>query len=147
MPFVTTLHGTDITLVGQERSFEEITRVVGDRGTLWIDGDTCWIADRRETQERFQAVRFLKAARNYAAAEEAGDPDLMEAFRKEAKKTVFGMNPGSPLDSALFARQAARSNDELLESTNSTSARASPHDSNSCDIGRCQRQTRAVSSR
>jgi N-acetyl-alpha-D-glucosaminyl L-malate synthase BshA len=26
LPFITTLHGTDITLVGQERSFEEITR-------------------------------------------------------------------------------------------------------------------------
>ena len=51
LPVVTTLHGTDITLVGQERSFWEITRFSIARS----DGITA-VSEylKRETVERFQ---------------------------------------------------------------------------------------------
>jgi N-acetyl-alpha-D-glucosaminyl L-malate synthase BshA len=62
LPFVTTLHGTDITLVGADRAYLPITSYAIDES----DGVTC-ISDylRRATVETFDTTRHIEVISNF----------------------------------------------------------------------------------
>ncbi|MHB1023639.1 MAG: N-acetyl-alpha-D-glucosaminyl L-malate synthase BshA [Acidobacteriaceae bacterium] len=62
LPFVTTLHGTDITLVGLDRSYLPITRFSIEQS----DGVTS-ISEylKKRTQEAFEITREIKVIRNF----------------------------------------------------------------------------------
>lgn len=72
LPFVTTLHGTDITLVGQERGFFDITRFGIDASTA-----ATAVSDylKRETETVFTPARPVRRIHNFV------DLDL---FRRHA---------------------------------------------------------------
>jgi L-malate glycosyltransferase len=62
LPFITTLHGTDITLVGLDRSYLPITRYGIERS----DGVTAISAHlRTRTEEAFQTTRPIEVIRNF----------------------------------------------------------------------------------
>lgn len=62
LPFITTLHGTDITLVGLDRSYLPITRYGIERS----DGVTAISAHLRErTEEAFGITRPIEVVRNF----------------------------------------------------------------------------------
>ena len=62
LPFITTLHGTDITLVGLDRSYLPITRYGIERS----DGVTAISAHLRErTEEAFGVTRPIEVIRNF----------------------------------------------------------------------------------
>ena len=62
LPFITTLHGTDITLVGLDRSYLPITRYGIERS----DGVTAISAYLRErTQQAFGITREIEVVRNF----------------------------------------------------------------------------------
>jgi N-acetyl-alpha-D-glucosaminyl L-malate synthase BshA len=62
LPFITTLHGTDITLVGLDRSYLPITRYGIERS----DGVTAISAHLRErTEEAFGITRTIEVIRNF----------------------------------------------------------------------------------
>jgi L-malate glycosyltransferase len=62
LPFITTLHGTDITLVGTDRSFFPITKFSIEKS----DGITC-VSDylRRRTGEVFAAPNEIRVIKNF----------------------------------------------------------------------------------
>ncbi len=62
LPFITTLHGTDITLVGLDRSYLPITRLGIDQS----DGVTA-ISDylKQRTVEAFGVTREIEVIRNF----------------------------------------------------------------------------------
>jgi N-acetyl-alpha-D-glucosaminyl L-malate synthase BshA len=62
LPFVTTLHGTDVTLVGQDRSFLPITRFAIEQSS----GVTAVSADLREvTRREFRIERPIEVIPNF----------------------------------------------------------------------------------
>jgi N-acetyl-alpha-D-glucosaminyl L-malate synthase BshA len=62
LPFITTLHGTDITLVGLDRSYLPITKF----GIEESDGVTSISQDLAErTRESFQITRHIEVIRNF----------------------------------------------------------------------------------
>lgn len=85
---VTTLHGTDITLVGQERSFWEITRF----SIAQSDGITA-VSEylKRETVENFQvAAEEIEVVPNFV------DPRLYDRQRYPCRKDAL-LEPGEKL--------------------------------------------------
>lgn len=62
LPFITTLHGTDITLVGVDRSFFPITKFSIEKS----DGITC-VSDylRRQTEEVFSVPNEIRVIKNF----------------------------------------------------------------------------------
>jgi N-acetyl-alpha-D-glucosaminyl L-malate synthase BshA len=81
LKIVTTLHGTDITLVGQERSFGEITRFSIQKS----DGITA-VSDflKRETVERFQIpAASIEVIPNFV------DPAQYDRSRYPCRKAAF----------------------------------------------------------
>ena len=66
LPFITTLHGTDITLVGADRSYFPITRFSMEQS----DGITA-VSDylRRRTVEVFGVTREIRAIKNFVNCE------------------------------------------------------------------------------
>ena len=81
LPIVTTLHGTDITLVGQERSFGEITRF----SILKSDGITAVSSYlKQETVDAFQVpAEDIEVIPNFV------DPKLYHRERYPCWKTAF----------------------------------------------------------
>ncbi len=66
VPFITTLHGTDITLVGADRSYYPITRFSIERS----DGVTSISEDlRRQTIETFEISREIRVITNFVNCE------------------------------------------------------------------------------
>ncbi|MEO6923377.1 MAG: N-acetyl-alpha-D-glucosaminyl L-malate synthase BshA, partial [Bryocella sp.] len=62
LPFITTLHGTDITLVGLDRSYLPITKFGIDES----DGVTAISAYlKKRTQEAFEVTREIEVIRNF----------------------------------------------------------------------------------
>lgn len=62
IPFVTTLHGTDITLVGRDRSLFDITRFSIERSTA-VTAVSDWL--KRETELTFAPNREVKRVHNF----------------------------------------------------------------------------------
>ena len=66
LPFVTTLHGTDITLVGMDRSYYPITKYSIEQS----DGVTAISEDlRRHTVEVFDVAKPIETIHNFVNAE------------------------------------------------------------------------------
>ena len=79
LPFITTLHGTDITLVGLDRSYLPITRF----GIMQSDGVTAissYLRDR--TREAFDIHSEIEVIRNFVNCDVyVRSPDLVAAMR------------------------------------------------------------------
>jgi N-acetyl-alpha-D-glucosaminyl L-malate synthase BshA len=79
LPFITTLHGTDITLVGLDRSYLPITRF----GIMQSDGVTAissYLRDR--TREAFDIQSEIEVIRNFVNCDVyVRNPDLVAAMR------------------------------------------------------------------
>jgi N-acetyl-alpha-D-glucosaminyl L-malate synthase BshA len=84
LPFVTTLHGTDITLVGQDRSYLPITRYAIQES----DGVTC-ISNylKEKTVEDFGVTRGIEVVPNFVNCD-VYVPYKDEASRAEARKRL-----------------------------------------------------------
>ncbi len=65
LPVVTTLHGTDITLVGQEKSFYEITRFGIDQSSA-VTAVSDYL--KRRTEEIFHPTREIRRIHNFVDA-------------------------------------------------------------------------------
>jgi L-malate glycosyltransferase len=88
LKIITTLHGTDITLVGQERSFLEITRF----SILKSDGLTA-VSEflRNETEKHFSVPRErIEVVPNFV------DPDLFDRERQPCRRSAL-VEPGEKL--------------------------------------------------
>ncbi len=79
LPFITTLHGTDITLVGLDRSYLPITRF----GIEESDGVTSISSYLREqTQRKFKVKRPIEVVRNFVNCDVyVADPEKIAALR------------------------------------------------------------------
>ena len=79
LPFITTLHGTDITLVGLDRSYLQITKFGIDES----DGVTAISAYLRErTQEAFGVTREIEVIRNFVNCDfYIRNPEIIAAQR------------------------------------------------------------------
>jgi len=79
LPFITTLHGTDITLVGLDRSYLPITKFGIDES----DGVTAISAYLRErTQEAFGVTREIEVIRNFVNCDfYIRNPEIIAAQR------------------------------------------------------------------
>lgn len=84
LPFVTTLHGTDITLVGLDRSYLPITRYAIQES----DGVTC-ISNylKEQTVEHFGITRGIEVVTNFVNCD-VYTPIQDEAARAEARKRL-----------------------------------------------------------
>lgn len=84
LPFITTLHGTDITLVGLDRSYLPITRF----GIEESDGVTAISAYLRErTREAFNITREIEVIRNFVNCDVyVRNPELVAAMRPRFAK-------------------------------------------------------------
>jgi N-acetyl-alpha-D-glucosaminyl L-malate synthase BshA len=81
LPFITTLHGTDITLVGQDRSYLPITRF----GITQSDGVTAISSHLRDrTREAFSIDSEIEVIRNFVNCDVyVRNPDLIAAMRPQ----------------------------------------------------------------
>jgi len=79
LPFITTLHGTDITLVGQDRSYLPITRF----GITQSDGVTAISSHLRDrTREAFAIDSEIEVIRNFVNCDVyVRRPELIESMR------------------------------------------------------------------
>ncbi|MEM7263373.1 MAG: N-acetyl-alpha-D-glucosaminyl L-malate synthase BshA [Planctomycetota bacterium] len=85
---VTTLHGTDITIVGSDHSFAEVTRF----GILGSDGVTAVSADlARETREVFDIEREVEVIPNFV------DTTLYNPTRRDESLRSRFVEPGEAL--------------------------------------------------
>ena len=77
LPFITTLHGTDITLVGMDRSYFPITKFSIEKS----DGITCISQDlRRDTYEVFGVPNDIRVIYNFVNC------DLYQPTREPAER-------------------------------------------------------------
>jgi N-acetyl-alpha-D-glucosaminyl L-malate synthase BshA len=83
LPFVTTLHGTDITLVGLDRSYLPITRFSIDQS----DGVTA-VSDylKRKTVEEFDITRHIEVIPNFVNC------DLYKPLRNPEQRREFALD-------------------------------------------------------
>ena len=88
LPFVTTLHGTDITLVGLDRSYLPITRYAIQES----DGVTC-ISNylKEKTVEHFGITRGIEVVTNFVNCD-VYTPITDETVRAEARKRLAAPN-------------------------------------------------------
>jgi N-acetyl-alpha-D-glucosaminyl L-malate synthase BshA len=79
LPFITTLHGTDITLVGLDRSYLPITRF----GIMQSDGVTAISSHLRDrTREAFDIASEIEVIRNFVNCDVyVRKPELVAAMR------------------------------------------------------------------
>jgi N-acetyl-alpha-D-glucosaminyl L-malate synthase BshA len=84
LPFITTLHGTDITLVGLDRSYLPITRF----GIEQSDGVTAISSYLRErTESDFRIKRPIEVIRNFVNCDVyVARPELIERMRPDYAK-------------------------------------------------------------
>ena len=93
LPFVTTLHGTDITLVGLDRSYLPITRYAIQES----DGVTC-ISNylKEETLRHFGTRRPIEVIPNFVNC------NLYEPIRDEAARAVARLRLAAPNEAILM---------------------------------------------
>jgi N-acetyl-alpha-D-glucosaminyl L-malate synthase BshA len=109
IPFVTTLHGTDITLVGNDRSYLPVTRF----GIEQSDAVTA-VSEylKRRTIEEFQIKRPIEVVPNFVDCDIYGrsdDPRLRGKFAKPEEGIVIHISNFRPVKRvedvvAIFAR-------------------------------------------
>lgn len=121
LPFITTLHGTDITLVGLDRSYLPITRYGIERS----DGVTAISAYLRErTEEAFGIKRSIEVIRNFVNCDVyERRPELVAqqrpAFAAPGERLLVHLSNFRPVKRVLdvvevFARVAQRLPARLL---------------------------------
>jgi N-acetyl-alpha-D-glucosaminyl L-malate synthase BshA len=121
LPFITTLHGTDITLVGLDRSYLPITRF----GIMQSDGVTAissYLRDR--TYEAFDIKRDIEVIRNFVNCDfYVRDPELVARqrprFAKSDEKLLVHLSNFRPVKRVvdvieIFARIAPHVPSRLL---------------------------------
>jgi N-acetyl-alpha-D-glucosaminyl L-malate synthase BshA len=93
LPFVTTLHGTDITLVGLDRSYLPITRYAIQES----DGVTC-ISDylKQETLGHFGVTRPIEVIPNFVNC------DLYQPIKDEAARAAARRHLAAPNEAILM---------------------------------------------
>ncbi|HRO39681.1 MAG TPA: N-acetyl-alpha-D-glucosaminyl L-malate synthase BshA [Flavobacteriales bacterium] len=101
IPFITTLHGTDITLVGKDPSFEPVI-------TFAIEHSTAVTAVseslRRETFEHFPVERDIRVIPNFIRAERyrtVADPALRKRFAPHGEKLLVHVSNFRPVKRVL----------------------------------------------
>src|SRR6202041_3494596 len=103
LPFITTLHGTDITLVGLDRSYLPITRFGIDES----DGVTAISSHLRErTRENLGITRDIEVIRNFVNCDVyRPDPQLVAEqrprFAKEGEKLLVHLSNFRPVKRVL----------------------------------------------
>ncbi len=121
LPFITTLHGTDITLVGLDRSYLPITKF----GIEQSDGVTAISAHLRErTREAFAITREIEVVRNFVNCDlYVRRPDLVAEqrprFAAEGERLLVHLSNFRPVKRVLdvievFARVAKEIPSRLL---------------------------------
>lgn len=97
LPVVTTLHGTDITLVGAQDDFYDITRL----GIKMSDGVTAVSKDlTRETREIFQTGQEIKTIYNFIDPEEYRRlrlPELRNRLARPEEKILIHISNFRPV--------------------------------------------------
>jgi len=95
LPFITTLHGTDITLVGQDRSYLPITRF----GITQSDGVTAISSHLRDrTREAFSIDSEIEVIRNFVNCDVyVRNPDLIAAMRPQFAAPATATHPEEKL--------------------------------------------------
>jgi N-acetyl-alpha-D-glucosaminyl L-malate synthase BshA len=79
IPFITTLHGTDITLVGKDASFEPvITFAINESNAVTAVSESL----KQDTYNHFKITRDIKVIPNFICFEEYNKIDDSEALRK-----------------------------------------------------------------
>ncbi len=101
LPFITTLHGTDITLVGADRSYFPITRFSIERS----DGITC-ISEylRKQTVEVFGVANEIRVIQNFVNCElYRPDPEKAQAkrFAPDGEKLLIHISNFRPVKRVL----------------------------------------------
>lgn len=118
LPIVTTLHGTDITLVGQEKSFFELTRFGIEKSTA-VTAVSDYL--KRKTEEVFQPDREIRRIYNFADANlfrHLKGPCHRPTFASESQVVYMHLSNFRPIKRVedvvrVFAR-AAQSVDAVL---------------------------------
>ncbi len=119
LPFVTTLHGTDITLVGTDRSYFGITKFSIEQS----DGITAISHDlRRDTVEIFGIENEIRVIHNFVNCETyKPDPERtgIEQFAAEGEKLLIHLSNFRPVKRVLdcvriFAEVRKHANVRLL---------------------------------
>ena len=97
LPFVTTLHGTDITLVGLDRSYLPITRFSINES----DGVTA-ISDylKQKTIEEFEVKRAIEVIPNFVNCDiykPISNPELRREFAKDDERVLVHLSNFRPV--------------------------------------------------
>lgn len=93
LPFITTLHGTDITLVGQDPGYLPITKF----GIEESDGVTSISADLKAVTERsFGVQKDIEVIRNFVNC------DVYKPFEDEAKRTELRARYAAPNEKIII---------------------------------------------
>src|SRR5205807_8587957 len=97
VPFVTTLHGTDITLVGNDRSYLPITRF----GIEQSDGVTA-VSEylKQRTIDEFKTTRPIEVIPNFVDCDvydRADDPELRRRFAKPEEAILIHISNFRPV--------------------------------------------------
>lgn len=79
IPFVTTLHGTDITLVGRDRSFEPVITFAINQSTA-VTAVSASL--KNQTLEYFQVNREIDVIPNFVCIEGCDHPEVDEELKK-----------------------------------------------------------------
>jgi N-acetyl-alpha-D-glucosaminyl L-malate synthase BshA len=95
LPFITTLHGTDITLVGQDRSYLPITRF----GITQSDGVTAISSHLRDrTREAFSIDSEIEVIRNFVNCDVyVRNPELIAQMRPQFADPATATQPEEKL--------------------------------------------------
>jgi N-acetyl-alpha-D-glucosaminyl L-malate synthase BshA len=119
LPVVTTLHGTDITVVGQDRSYARVTRHALERSDA-VTSVSQWLADR--TRDVFGTTREIVVIPNFVDSDRfrpAESGSCRRRFAPAGERVVVHVSnfrpvKRSPLVVEAFARIAARTPAVLL---------------------------------
>lgn len=79
IPFITTLHGTDITLVGKDSSFEPvITFAINQSDAVTAVSESL----KRDTLDHFKIINQIEVIPNFACVEGCGQPEIDIELKK-----------------------------------------------------------------
>lgn len=101
IPFITTLHGTDITLVGRDPSFEPVITFAIERSTA-----VTAVSDslRNETYEHFPVKRDIEVIPNFIRAERyqpCPAPELRKRFAPNGERLLVHVSNFRPVKRVL----------------------------------------------
>jgi N-acetyl-alpha-D-glucosaminyl L-malate synthase BshA len=136
-PVVTTLHGTDITVVGQDRSYARVTRYAIERS----DRVTC-VSEylRRQTEQVFGVQRRYDVIPNFVDPERFRPRErerLQRCFAPAGQKVVLHVSNFRPVKRSVLVVEAFRAIAARMPATLLMVG-------DGPDRGRCEERTRAL---